>query len=266
MASVRRRGPAFDNTTLSPFGMVDVGAGYQFNSWFRADATLEYRAGGAPRLAIGSQPQVRANADSYRADVSSFVGLVNGYATPGAWYGFTPFLGAGVGLAENSGSPASAEPPQAADFANGSRTSFAWALMAGVDYDISPNLKLELGYRYLNYGAIAAGGSDCLAGGSGDAMPVAASSSPVRSRRATDWPRTISDWASSIDRRSPAVSRHAVVKTPGDRASDFAGPRLDCLRRRCGLCRRGASRSEPCAPRPAERGESWKAPRPTKKS
>jgi opacity protein-like surface antigen len=39
--------------------------------------------------------------------------------------------------------------------------------MAGVDFDISPNLKLELGYRYLNYGSITIAGLNCLAGGSG---------------------------------------------------------------------------------------------------
>jgi len=174
----------FDNATLSPFGMVDVGAGYQFNSWFRADATLEYRAG-ARLDSLYSQPQVT---DSYRADVSSFVGLVNGYATPGAWYGFTPFLGAGVGLAENRVSGFA--DPSGDHFANGSRTSFAWALMAGVDYDISPSLKLELGYRYLNYGAIAAGGSACLAGGSGGAMSgcgaVVASTISSRNRLASN--------------------------------------------------------------------------------
>jgi opacity protein-like surface antigen len=37
--------------------------------------------------------------------------------------------------------------------------SFAWAVMAGVDYDLMPNLKLELGYRYLSYGSISSGGS-----------------------------------------------------------------------------------------------------------
>ena len=135
--------------------------------------------------------------ESYRADVSSFVGLINGYATPGTWYGFAPFLGAGVGLADNrvSGFADSS----GGRFANGSRTSFAWALMAGVDYDVSPSLKLEFGYRYLNYGSIAAGGSDCRCGRERRRpSPVAASSSPVRSRRATDSPRTISGWASSI--------------------------------------------------------------------
>ena len=49
-------------------------------------------------------------------------------------------------------------------FSNASRTSFAWALTAGFDYDLAPNLKLELSYRYLNLGSIAVGGAHCFAG------------------------------------------------------------------------------------------------------
>ena len=30
-----------------------------------------------------------------------------------------------------------------------------------------PNLRLELGYRYLNYGSITTGGSNCLSGSAG---------------------------------------------------------------------------------------------------
>ena len=39
--------------------------------------------------------------------------------------------------------------------------------MAGLDFNISPNLRLEFGYRYLNYGSIGTGGSNCLAGNNG---------------------------------------------------------------------------------------------------
>ena len=35
-----------------------------------------------------------------------------------------------------------------------STTNFAWALMAGLDFNVTQNLKLELGYRYLNMGKI----------------------------------------------------------------------------------------------------------------
>jgi opacity protein-like surface antigen len=159
---------SFD-TTLSPFGVIDFGEGYQFNNWFRADATLEYRAGARLQsryLADLASPYFGGPAqyaDFYRADVASIVGLVNGYANLGSWYGFSPFLGAGVGFADNRLSAVTDQSP--AGYSNGSNTSFAWALMAGVDFEVTPNLRLELGYRYLNYGSIATGGSNCPAGG-----------------------------------------------------------------------------------------------------
>jgi opacity protein-like surface antigen len=174
----------FSDTTLSPFGMIDFGAGYQFDTWFRVDATLEYRAGARlesgyaltdPASPTFGGPGQYGGFD--RADVASFVGLINGYTNLGAWYGLSPFLGVGVGFADNKVSGftdqdlgyADYSPlgPSGGHFANGSGTSFAWALMAGVDIDISPNLKLELGYRYPNYGSITTGGSNCLAGGNG---------------------------------------------------------------------------------------------------
>ena len=57
--------------------------------------------------------------------------------------------------------------------------------MAGVDYDLTARLKLELSYRYLSYGTGATGGADAYLGLAG----------PISS--ATDWPRTTSGWASS---------------------------------------------------------------------
>ena len=37
----------------------------------------------------------------------------------------------------------------------------------------APNLKLEFGYRYLNYGSIGTGGSNCLAGNNGGTFSAA---------------------------------------------------------------------------------------------
>jgi opacity protein-like surface antigen len=157
--------PALSDARLSPFGMVDVGAGYQFNSAFRADATFEYRGASRLRWGDGGYPW---SADAFHADVSSFVGLVNGYLTPGAWYGFSPFIGAGVGLADNRLSRAGWQAigpsgPIGGGFASGSKTSFAWAVMAGLDFDLTANLRLELSYRYQSYGAVQTGG-DCQPG------------------------------------------------------------------------------------------------------
>ena len=45
--------------------------------------------------------------------------------------------------------------------------------MAGLDFNISPNLTIELGCRYLNYGSIATGGPNWLAGNIGGTFNLA---------------------------------------------------------------------------------------------
>ncbi len=181
---------SFHDTTLSPSGTIDVGVGYVLNPWFRMDGTLEYRFGGRLRssLAIvdpaplaGAGPVTAA--DHLSAGLSSIVALVSGYVDLGNYWGVTPFLGAGVGVADNalSGvsdhgfavSGAGAAIPVGGAFSNASKTNFAWALTAGFDFDIAPNLKLEASYRYLNLGLIALGGLHCPTGCGG---AVAASS------------------------------------------------------------------------------------------
>jgi opacity protein-like surface antigen len=181
---------AFNNTSLSPFGMVDVGAGYRFNPWLRVDGTFEYRGGAnLQSLYTLTDPASPAsggplqNADFYRADVSSYIGLINGYVNVGTWFGVSPFLGAGVGVADNKlggftdqGFGFADYTPLGASggyFNDGSKTAFAWALMAGLDFDVSPNLKLEIAYRYLNYGSITTGASNCLTGGAGGTFSAA---------------------------------------------------------------------------------------------
>ncbi len=175
---------AFNNTSISSFGMIDAGVGYQFNSWFRMDGTLEYRWGGNLQslytLNDAASPYYGGAlqyADFYRADVSSLVGLVNGYVDLPTFWMVTPFVGAGVGFANNMisgwtdqgfgyagyGSLGSA----GGYFSNHAQTNFAWALMAGLDFALAPNLKLELSYRYLNLGGFSTGGSNCLAGTAG---------------------------------------------------------------------------------------------------
>ncbi len=175
---------SFYNSTLSAAGMFDVGIGYQINNWLRFDVTGEYRGGsqfqsleqvGVPPAAGFAQGY--QNANFYRAQGTSIVGLVNGYVDIGTWYGITPFVGAGVGVAQNrlSGltdtgftySPSvftNGGAPTGGYFSNGSKTNFAWALMTGLDFNVTENLKLELGYRYLNYGKFASGGSNCFNG------------------------------------------------------------------------------------------------------
>ncbi len=176
-----------------------IGIGYQYNSWLRFDVTGEFR--GRSGFSINdhySNPpadcsQLYARATGYatcrnfgeninRGSVSSMVLLANAYLDLGTWYGLTPFIGGGVGVAQNKVSgisdygyatnlvTASTDAANVGFSAtsavygtagNGTKTNFAWALMAGLGYDVAPNLKLELGYRYLNLGKITTGNYDC---------------------------------------------------------------------------------------------------------
>lgn len=176
----------FNNTTLSPSGTIGGGGGYQFNNWFRVDGTLEYRWGGALQSLYTLTDPVSPYffgpvqyADFYRANVNSLVGLVNGYVNLPTLWDISPFVGAGLGFASNSVTGATDQGFNTSNygslssggyFANHTHTNFAWALMAGVDFTLTPNLKLEVGYRYMNLGSFSTGASSCLAGVSGAAF------------------------------------------------------------------------------------------------
>ncbi len=170
---------SFNNSTISASMNFDLGVGYQFNNWLRFDVTGEYRGGSQFQSlyvindAGNPAPGPTQLADFYRGSISSLVGLVNGYVDVGTWYGITPYVGAGVGLARNTLSGMTdqglvtiggATGPSGGYFSDGSKTNFAWALMAGLDFNVTQNLKLELGYRFLDVGKFGSGASNCLNG------------------------------------------------------------------------------------------------------
>jgi len=146
-----------------------VGAGYQFNNWFRADITGEYRS----RVAFSGSdfttfPGGSTGSDVYQGGYTSWVGLVNAYADLGTWWCLTPFVGVGVGAAhiqttgiQDSGltfAPGVGSGNPSSYFANGaSTTNFAWAAHAGVAYKVNNNFTVELAYRYLDMGTAVHG-------------------------------------------------------------------------------------------------------------
>lgn len=168
---------SFYNPTISAAGIFDIGAGYQVNDWLRFDLTTEYRGGSHFQALeqIGVPSLSTQYANWYRADTASYIALLNGYVDLVTWRGLTPFVGAGLGFAQNrfygianpgfayvgAGSTGS---PTGGYMGDGVSNNFAWALMAGVDFDVTQNLKLELGYRYLDYGTLKTGPSHCFNG------------------------------------------------------------------------------------------------------
>ena len=163
-----------ETTNFDTGGIFDVGAGYRFNNWFRADVTAQYRGkanfkgtdvfnASAFGLAYNGQ-------DNYNASKSELLFLANAYVDLGTWWCVTPFIGAGIGTSRVSISgftdtgvnnlqltapPSVGGPPVAsyATAANGSKWNFAWAAHAGLAYQVSQNVTLELAYSYVDLGS-----------------------------------------------------------------------------------------------------------------
>jgi opacity protein-like surface antigen len=155
-------------------GIFGLGAGYQFNSWFRADVTGQYRGNSnlkATDLFRGTSGGTPYNGiDNYNATKSEWLVMANGYVDLGTWWCVTPFIGAGVGAARVSVSgftdtgvnnfqqtapPFVGGPPVAsyATAGNASKWNFAWSAHAGLAYHVTPNVTLELAYSYVDLGS-----------------------------------------------------------------------------------------------------------------
>lgn len=196
----------------------DLGVGYVFNSWFRVDLTAglnPYLKRAAPGIIFnGTTPMppiwdANTGATScvysattvnsvtvynYTACTASPYGsltaqdyLLNGYVDLGTWWGMTPYVGAGAGVANvqasanvdykyMNGKPYGDHGHNTHCFADPSSSSgtgltcayygypngrgpnagginFAWALMTGLAFDIGPHVKLDISYRYKNLGS-----------------------------------------------------------------------------------------------------------------
>ncbi len=92
---------------------------------------------------------------------SEWTFLANTYIDLGTWDRLTPFVGGGIGVSRNTISNFTdvslcfggcGNPGANTYFDSGSKWSFAWALYAGLAYRVTPNVTVELAYRYLDLG------------------------------------------------------------------------------------------------------------------
>lgn len=147
----------FDHSSIADSMFIGGGVGYEFNNWLRFEATAEYRSK-ARVYAFGHYTTGGTFAlDTYEGDLKSWVFLANAFVDLGTWECFTPFVGAGIGGAYTMLTDFTDINPSLAGFGIGRNPSdwnFAWALYAGVAYNVSQNFKIDLTYRYLNYGSI----------------------------------------------------------------------------------------------------------------
>ncbi len=165
--------PAFNSYSIGNSAFAGAGVGYQFNNWFRFDVTGEYRTA-AQYSAIQSYSDIFGTGlcaptnrcyDLYHGQHSAAVFLANAYFDLGTWYGITPFIGGGVGFASSwlqNWYDLSAQPSGGFGFAaDRNQTNFAWQVGAGLAYHVTPNLRLEVSYRYLDMGKYSTGQIFC---------------------------------------------------------------------------------------------------------
>lgn len=157
---------SFDEARFGKPFSGSLGVGYQFNDMFRADLTGDYFEGefdgsGEADFPCAGEAAGTSCAASERVDYRATGIMANGYVDLATLAGFTPYLGAGLGVTQLrwsdvaltttcvagagacSGAAAATQ-----SFDGDSSWRLTYALMAGVSYDVTERLKLDIGYRF----------------------------------------------------------------------------------------------------------------------
>lgn len=178
-ATVTAAGGRFIKEDFGAAGMIGVGVGYRFNKWMRFDGTIEFRGShsinaideysfncGALTSGSCSGGGTITRNNFWNANISSTVLMANAYADLGTYYGLTPFIGGGIGASYNFMSGVRDHDPSdlgGAGFGpDKGKWNFAWALSAGLGYEINERLTLEASYRYMHLGSAESGRMTCL--------------------------------------------------------------------------------------------------------
>lgn len=103
-------GLPFDRVGLRETWSVGGGIGYQINSWFRTDVTADWR-NDAKFFGVNSGSNYVNGYSIDNGKIESSTLLLNGYIDFGRWYGFTPYVGAGVGVPRTTSTPTPARSP-----------------------------------------------------------------------------------------------------------------------------------------------------------
>ncbi|WP_072393891.1 TonB-dependent receptor [Hyphomicrobium sp. CS1GBMeth3] len=143
--------------------LYGIGIGVEHSRWLRFDITGEYR--GKQHFVAhdsynngGPCPGSGCGTNDHSANLESWLGLFNAYIDLGTWHGVTPYVGGGVGLTSitTMGYKDINVPTGGFAYAVNDKTTtnFAWALYAGLSYDVTDRFTLDLGYRYTDLGSI----------------------------------------------------------------------------------------------------------------
>jgi opacity protein-like surface antigen len=161
----------YSSSNISTDWGVGGAVGYQLTDWFRAEAAADYYTGSfnntsgtsTPCTSGGGGPTNTGCTTTGTADFDAYSVMANGYVDLGTYVGFTPYIGAGAGMTlvdyDNYTSQdfcvdgtASCGTTTFSSLTHAGQSDwrFTYALMAGLAYSFSRNLKADIGYRYFN--------------------------------------------------------------------------------------------------------------------
>ena len=163
---------------------ADIGMGYQWNEMFRTDLTVGMRKRIDQTISSTYScfhiPTTQSGAcdETARTRIDRYPLMANAYLDLGTYGGLRPYVGAGAGVAFvkekwdrrayfNGSTPFAYVdfPPeygQSPISGSKTRTNFAYALMAGVGYDLADGLTLDIGYRFLDMGKVRIPGAGAV--------------------------------------------------------------------------------------------------------
>ena len=129
------------------------GFGYNFTDYFRTDLTAAFLRSEEVDISV-TDPSVLGLRGSGSIDTKMGYAMLTGYVDLGTVMGFTPYLGAGAGVVYTrpkiSGTIVDAVGTEFGGSYKEHDFSFAYTLNAGLAYQLSQNLSLDVGYQYLN--------------------------------------------------------------------------------------------------------------------
>jgi opacity protein-like surface antigen len=114
-----------------------IGVGYHLNDYLRTELNL----------AFVSQDKYQQDFGAFEVSAKNSVwsGMVNGYYDLATISGFTPYVGGGLGLLHSRSEVAIDNLTVLTD----RQYELAYSLGAGVNYQLSRNVSMDLGYQYL---------------------------------------------------------------------------------------------------------------------
>ena len=141
----------FDDVTFGTFSedtipiSATVGIGYNFSDFLRLETNIGFLTGHQAETSYASG----ASTISESTDNEVWSGIVSAYADLGTFAGFTPYVGAGVGLVNATRRYDISDSLTGTTFTDrNSEYSLAYSVGAGVAYNVTNNLSLDVGYQY----------------------------------------------------------------------------------------------------------------------